>query len=298
MLFKIIIVVSLTIALGGIVPAATSALGVATANGNFWLDHSQVAGNATVFDGSLIETGKDVSDVSLAGGLKVRLGAESRGQVFARRLALQQGAGQVSGSKYLVEARGLRVLPVSSGATVRVALGPKNLVEVAAVTGSFHVETAAGVRVANMSAGAALSFTEQAGAAPPTVLCGDVGRVDGRLLLTDKVSGVTVELVGEHLEPFVGKSISVTGNRSGNDALHVLMVKRDACGAPAAGAGSDSGGSDGSGSGASSNGTAGAGAASGLPTIAIAGIAVAGATGLSLGLAAAKGAFSGGNASK
>jgi hypothetical protein len=288
----IIRVVSLTIVLAGIVPAATSALGVATANGKFWLDHSQVSGNATVFDGSLIETGKDMSDVLLAGGLKVRLGAESRGQVFAGRLALQQGAGQISGSQYLVEARGLRVFPVSSDATVRVALGPKNLVEVAAVTGSFHVETAAGVRVANMSAGAALSFAEQAGAAPPTVLCGDVGRVDGRLLLTDKVSGVTVELVGEHLEPFVGKSISVTGNRSGNDALHVLVIKRDACGAPVAGGGS------GAGSGSNPGAAGAGGAGGGLPTIAIAGIAVAGATGLSLGLAAAKGAFSGGNASK
>jgi hypothetical protein len=289
MSLRLIIAVLLTIVLGGILPAATSVLGVATANGTFRLDHSQVAGNATVFDGSLIETGKDMSDVTLSGGLKVRLGTESRGQVFAGRLALQQGAGQVSGSKYLVEARGLRVLAVSSGAMVRVSLGPKNLVEVAAVTGSFHVETAAGIRVANMSAGGALSFTEQAGAAPPTVLCGDVGRVDGRLLLTDKVSGVTVELVGEHLDPFVGKSISVTGNRSGNDALHVLMVKRDACGVPVAGGAKEDG---------SSTGAAGAGGSTGLPTIAIAGIAVAGATGLGLGLAAAKGAFSGGNASK
>jgi hypothetical protein len=297
MSFKIILVISLTTILSGLLPAAAAVLGVATTNGSIWLDRSQVAGNATVFDGSVIETGKDMSDVSLAGGLKVRLGAESRGQVFAGRLRLQQGAGQVSGSKYLVEARGLRVWPVSSGAMVRVALGPKNLVEVAAVTGSFHVETAAGIRVANMAAGAALSFTEQAGAAPPTVLCGDVGRVDGRLLLTDKVSGVTVELVGEHLDPFVGKSISVTGNRSGNEALHVLLVKRDACGAPVA---RDAKG-DGSGTGGSSTGAAGAGGAggaSGLPAIAIAGIAVAGATGLSLGLAAAKGAFSGGNASK
>ena len=298
MSFRISLVTLLTIILSGILQAAASVLGVATTNGNFWLDHSQVAGNATVFDGSVLETGKDMSDVLFAGGLKVRLGAESRGQLFAGRLRLQQGAGQVSGSKYVVEARGLRVLPVSSGATVRVALGPRNLVEVAAVTGSFHVETAAGIRVANMSAGAALSFTEQAGAAPPTVLCGDVGRVEGRLLLTDKVSGVTVELVGEHLDPFVGKSISVTGNRSGNDALHVLMVKRDACGAPVVGAASGDGTETGSGAGGSSTGAAGAGGAGGLPTIAIAGIAVAGATGLSLGLAAAKGAFSGGNASK
>ena len=293
MSFRIILVVLLTLCLFGILPGAISTIGVATANGSFWLDHSQVVGNANVFDGSVIETGKAMSDLSLTSGLKMRLGVDSRGQVFRDRLELEQGAGQVSGSKYLVKARSLRVFPVSSGATVRVALGPKNLVEVAVVTGSFRVETAAGIRVANMASGAALSFTEQAGAAPPTMVCGNAERVDGRLLLTDKTSGVTVELSGAGLEKYLGKSISVTGNRTGNDALQVLSVKRDACGGTggvAAGAGV--------GAGAASSGAVGAAGGGGLSTAAIAGIAVAGATGLGAGLAATQGVFSSGNASK
>ncbi|HLK20514.1 MAG TPA: hypothetical protein VKT81_16270, partial [Bryobacteraceae bacterium] len=116
MKYRVFLVVLLTILISGILPAGTAVLGVATANGTFRLDHSQVAGNATVFDGSLIETGKDMPDVSLGGGMKVRLGADSRAQLFAGRLTLEQGAGQVSGSKYSVEARGLRVLPISGDA--------------------------------------------------------------------------------------------------------------------------------------------------------------------------------------
>jgi hypothetical protein len=303
MSFRIILVVLLTLCLFGILGGAISTIGVATANGSFWLDHSQVVGNATVFDGSVIETGEAMSDLSLTSGLKMRLGVDSRGQVFSDRLELEQGAGQVSGSKYLVKARSLRVFPVSSGATVRVALGPKNLVEVAAVTGSFRVETAAGIRVANMAPGAALSFTEQAGAAPPTMVCGNAERVDGKLLLTDKTSGVTVELSGAGLEKYLGKSISVTGNRTGNDALQVLSVRRDTCGGAdaaagvaAAGAGAGAAGSAGVGAGAAS--AVGAAGGGGLSTAAIAGIAVAGAAGLGAGLAATQGVFSSGNASK
>jgi hypothetical protein len=314
MSLQIILVILLTVCLGGILPAA-STIGVATANGSFWLDHSQVVGNATVFDGSVIETGKAISDLSLTGGLKMRLGVESRGQVFSGRLELEQGAGEVSGSKYVVKVRGLRVSPVSENAIVRVELSPKNMVEVAAVTGAFRVDTAAGLRVANIAAGAALSFTEQAGAAPPTLVCGDAERVGSMLLLTDKTSGVTVELAGESLEQYIGTSISVTGNRTGNGALHVLSVKKDACkgadaaalagAGAAAGAGAGATATAGSGAGAGTSGAGAAGAAAagaakgvGISTAVIAGVAVATAAGVGIGLAATKGVFSTGSASK
>ena len=133
MFFRVMIVVLLTMCVSGALFAATSGIGVAMANGTFWLDRSQVEGNASVFDGSIIETGKAMSDLALTSGLKMRLGVESRGQIFTNRLELQQGISQVTGSKFLVKARELRVFPVGSAATVRVAVGPKNLVEVAAV---------------------------------------------------------------------------------------------------------------------------------------------------------------------
>src|SRR5712692_4550835 len=127
---RITIVFLLTVCVCGMLPAASPTIGVAMANGNFLLDRSPVVGNANVFEGSVIETGKAMSDLTLANGLKMRLGTESRGRVFRDRLVLEKGAGQVSGSKYLVEAGRLRVMPGSSNATARVAFGNKNLVEV------------------------------------------------------------------------------------------------------------------------------------------------------------------------
>jgi hypothetical protein len=297
MSFRNFLAVSLTLSLCGILPAATSMIGVAMANGNFLLDRAEVVGNANVFDGSEVQTTKAMSDLSLTSGLKIRLAMDSRGKVFHDRLVMEQGTGQVSGSKYLVEARGLRVIALGSDATVRVALGPEELVEVAAVTGAFHVETLQGIRVANMTSGTALSFSAQAGASMPTVLCGKPSNVDGKVVLTDKTTGVTVQLTGISLDEFAGKSISVTGNMAGSDVLHVLSAKRSACGGAAAKAGAAGAAGAGAGAGAAA-GAAGAGAAVGLSTAAIAGIAVAGAVGLGLGVTAAAGGFSSPPASK
>jgi hypothetical protein len=314
MSFRMFPAVSLALCLCGILPAATSMIGVAMANGKFLLDRSEVVGNANIFDGSVVQTGKAMSDLSLTSGLKMRLAMDSRGKVFHDRLVIEQGAGQVSGSKYLVEARGLRVIAIGTDATVRVALGPEALVEVAAVTGAFQVETLAGIRVANMPPGTALSFTEEGGASMPTVLCGKPSHVNGKFVLTDKTTRVTVELTGISLDEFAGRSISVTGNMAGSGVLHVLSAKRSACGgaaakagetgaagAGAAGAGAAGAGAAGAGAagaGAAGAAAAGAGAAVGLSTAAIAGIAVAGAVGLGLGVTAAAGGFSSPPASK
>jgi hypothetical protein len=294
MISRVFIGLLLVVSICGILSAANSTIGVAMTNGNFVLDRSTVVGNANVFDGSVIETGQAMSDLTLSNGLKLRLGTESRGQVFLDRLVLEKGAGQVSGGKYVVEAGRLRVMPDNSTATARVAFGSRNLVEVAAIGGPVRVMTAEGTPLANITAGSALSFTNQAGASTPTTLCGTVVRSNGKLMLTDTTTKVTLELKGADLDRYVGKSISVSGNMAGNDALQVLgSPKTDSCGVVPAGAIGAAGAA-----GAGATGAAGAGAAAGLSTAAIAGIAIAGATGLSLGLAGAKGAFSGSNASQ
>jgi hypothetical protein len=255
----------------GILPAASPTIGIAVTNGNFLLDSSKVVGNANVYEGSVIETQKAMSDLNLTSGLKMRLGSESRGRVFPDRLVLEKGAGQVSGSKYLVEAGRLRVMPSSSTAMARVAFGNRNLIEVAAIGGAVRVVTTEGIRIANIEAGSALSFADegQGGASTPTTLCGNEVRSNGKLMLTDTTSKITVELKGTGLDQYVGKSISVSGNMAGNDVLQVLGVKRDSCGVNSAKAG-----------------------VAALSGAAIAGIVIAAATGLGLGLAAATGSFS------
>ena len=269
--------------------AADSSIGVAMANGKFFLDRSPVVGNANVFDGSLIETNQAMSDLSLNSGLKIRLGTASRGKIFTGRLELETGAGQISGPNSVVMAGRLHVIPVDSNAIARVAYGPRKLVEVTAVGGRVRVETAEGIRVANMDSGIALSFFEQAGASAPASLSGKVERKNGKLMLTDATTNVSVELKGTNLEQYVGKRVTVTGNMVGADVLQVLSVTKAAAGA-VAGAAAAGGAAAGAG--------AGAGAGIGLSAAAIAGIAIAGGTGLGVGLAGAAGAFSSGSASK
>ncbi len=77
--------------------AAGSTIGVAIANGKFFLDRSPVVGNANVFDGSVIDTGRAMADLSLNNGVKMRLGTESRGRIFSNQLVLEKGSGQISG---------------------------------------------------------------------------------------------------------------------------------------------------------------------------------------------------------
>jgi hypothetical protein len=258
---------------------ASSTIGVAVANGRFLLDRSSVVGNASVFDGSILETGKVMSDLSLTSGLKIRLGVESRGRVFSDRLVLEKGAGQISGPNSVAIAGRLHVIPVEANAIARVVYGPSKRVEVAALGGRVRVETAEGVALAKMDSGASLSFEEQGGASGPTRLTGKVARINGKLTLTDAITKVTVELRGAGLEQYIGQTVTVTGDMVGPDVLQVGSVAKAAGGAAAAG---------------------GTGAASGvgLSTTAIAGIAIGGATALGLGLGAAAGAFGSGNASK
>jgi len=306
--FLISVGLLILVAAGCTLQAASPAIGVAMANGTFLLDRATVVGNANVFDGSTIETQRAMSDINLMNGLKMRLGLETRGRVFQDRLILEKGAGQVSGSRFLVEAGRLRIVPLDKYSAARVAWGQQKLVEVASLAGRVRVETATGLTVAYTDSGSALSFSDEAGAAVPTTLCGRTEVKNGQFMLLDVVTKVTVQLKGAALDEYAGKSVSVTGNMADKDVLQVLTVKADACmakgtlaegpgkrGAAAKGS-AGSAGSAGGGAGAAP--TAGAvGAAHGLSTAAIAGIAVGGAAGLGAGLAGATGAFSGKSAS-
>src|SRR3954449_8309422 len=91
-----------------ILPAATG-IGMINARGSFQVDHARVVGNATLFDGAIIETGKVEGDLQLNTGARMQLASESRGRVFRDRLVLERGVGQLQGTGYGIEARNLRV---------------------------------------------------------------------------------------------------------------------------------------------------------------------------------------------
>ena len=53
--------------------ATDTPIGMAVANGSFFVDHSRVWGNTTLFEGSVIETSTAASEVQVNGGVMMRL---------------------------------------------------------------------------------------------------------------------------------------------------------------------------------------------------------------------------------
>ncbi len=273
------------------VTASSPAIGLATANGNFQVNSSRVWGNATLFDGTVIETAKAASLVRLNNGAQMRLATESRAKVYQGRLVLEKGSAQLeSSAAYPVEARSLKVYAAAPHSVARLQLARDNQVLVAAVTGAVQVANASGVVVANLAAGRALSFDPQAGAAGPAKVSGCLLSKDGKLIVVDQTTNVTVEVQGPGLGQEVGNRVEITGAADAaqpsvagaSQLINVKDVKRIAkggCSSKAAAAGAGAAG--------------GAAAAAGLTTagtVAIVGGVAAAAT---VGGLAAAGTFSG-----
>ncbi len=193
----------LAVALGALCAAAAGhlraqpAIGTVVSSGEFRLDHARVLNNATLFDGSLLETGEAPSRLKLKHGPSVLLGAETRVRVRRDHLELEAGGGEVRG-RYPVYARRLKIEPESGDAKLRILLTGGRAVQVAALTGSLRVFNAAGVRIANMPAGAALQFeTQTEELAPPSNFVGCVLKKNGVFVLYDRTTRLLVELRGD-----------------------------------------------------------------------------------------------------
>jgi hypothetical protein len=210
--------------------AAGPAIGVATTSGNFQIDRSNISGNATILDGSLIETGRTASELRLYEGTGMRLAGDSRAKVFENRLVLEQGVAQVDSRKgYAIDAAGIQVQAAPSSAA-RIGLAGGGRVEVAALSGSVLVKNQTGVLLGRVLPGQALAFTiQEYGAAPAEKLTGRLTEHNGHYFLTDHTAGIRVELVGKDLAQMVGKMVEVSGTldtsaTAAPSAAHVVNV--------------------------------------------------------------------------
>ncbi|MCS7023915.1 MAG: hypothetical protein NZV14_03890 [Bryobacteraceae bacterium] len=203
-------------ATGGNAWSASPIIGIATARGTFALDASTISGHGTLFEGSALRTAKSASQVHLNNGVRVLIDTGSLTRIYHDHMVLEQGAGQIeappsSANRYRVEAAGLEIhTPQSSIA--KVAVKPDQRVLVAALQGPISVHTATGMLVANLKPGHALEFdAQQAGAAAPVKMTGLLTKSNGHFLLTDDISGVTVEVQGDCLDRYVGKTVQIQG---------------------------------------------------------------------------------------
>jgi hypothetical protein len=241
----------------GVAGAASPVIGTAVTKGSFRVDRATVAGNATLFEGSALETDRAATSVALSGGARLWLAAASGGRIFSDRLVLEKGQAQLDNVPgFRLEALGLTIQPERGLSAGRVAIQGGRRVEVAARSGGFRVLNARGLLVANVAAGAALAFEPQAGQGNATRITGCLeSRPQGRYVVTDEVTNVTVEVAGSGLANEAGNRVELTGQMDptatplagASQLVRVTQVRRVAqgCGGGAAAAAAAAGGAAG-----------------------------------------------------
>ena len=196
--------------------AAAPAVGLMTASGSFTIDNSSIAGNATLFEGNQIETGRASSQLHLNNGATMQLAAESRGVVYRDRLVLERGSGRFE--NYGVEAMSLRIRPEGGNASAEVLVRKSSrsepgLVQVAALNGPVRVTAANGVVLANVQAGRTLAFVpEMPAPTAATTITGCLESAGSRMLLTDETSLVRFDVVGAAAAKEVGHRVHIAGS--------------------------------------------------------------------------------------
>jgi hypothetical protein len=202
--------------------AGSSAIGIVTASGHFMLDRSQVWGNATVFEGSTIETGDASSQIALRNGVKLQLARDSRARILAGRVVLEKGIGQISSTDgFEVNAANLRI---HSTRRLRVNVGQN--VEVASLLGSVRVASASGMLLAAIPAGRTMSFAPQAANGTVT-RTGCLLFKDNHFIMQDENTQEVVEVAGQNFSAQVGNRVEITGAASSdkpNVTIATLLI--------------------------------------------------------------------------
>jgi len=176
--------------------AASPSIGVIRSSGEFRVDGAAVRGNATLFEGSLVETAAARSMIRIDGA-QITLLPQSRVTVF--RDHVQAGA--------------LRISSSAKGSVVEVQTAQSGRVDIAAATGVAEVRDSAGTLVAVVRPGLALDLNPpQGGATSAFQATGVLESRNGKFYLTDSTTHVTVELQGTDLAKYVGKTVEVTGS--------------------------------------------------------------------------------------
>lgn len=189
--------------------AASSGIGIVTASGHFTLDKSQVWGNATVFDGSVIETGDASSEVALRSGARLQLAKDSRARVLSGRVVMEKGVGQISAPEsFEVNAANLRI---HTGGRLRVDVTEG--VRVASLAGSAQVSSATGILLAAIPAGRAMSFSPQAANGTVT-RTGCLMFKENHYIVQDENTQEVVEVAGQNFAAQIGNRVEITGAAS------------------------------------------------------------------------------------
>ncbi len=193
--------------------AGGASIGIAMVNGTATVDNDSIRGNTSVLEGSVVETAKGSSQLSLNGGARLDFGAASRGKVFRDHVVLEKGMGQVhGGSSFPLFANALHVVGSGADSTVRVAVKDSKRILVGAVTGEAQVLNSNGLLLAKVMPGRTFEFDQEAGAAAQAKISGCVERRGGKFYVRDDTTGVVSEISGTGLDQYVRKHVDVSGS--------------------------------------------------------------------------------------
>jgi len=192
--------------------AATVSIGTVSARGEMRVDNYNVKGNATLFDGSVVETSQASADLRLNEGVEITMSAASRGTLYSDHLVLQQGKSEVTSSgAYQLQAAGLSVVPSGPHSRGVVSVMAANTIEVASLDGSIGVTNGHGIVLANILPGHSFTFAMQAGTnAAEFSGLGLVSFDNGTYYLTTD-GNVKYVLTCKDSHSFVGDKVVVTG---------------------------------------------------------------------------------------
>lgn len=192
--------------------AGTISIGTASARGEMRVDNYNVKGDATLFDGSVVETGKASVSLRLDKGTQITMSTASRGTLYRDRIVLQQGASELAPAKsFQLQAMGLHVSPNEPNSRGVVTFKTANTIEVASLNGSFGVANDHGIMLANVLPGHTISFAMQGN--PNSAEFSGLGLVTFEngtyYLVTD--AQVKYVLTCKDSHRFVGDKVVVTG---------------------------------------------------------------------------------------
>jgi hypothetical protein len=230
--------------------AAGPSIGIAMANGKFQVDHSEVQGNASLFDGSEVTTIDASSKLRIKNGARLELGTGSDARIFANHAVLERGAGQVEGAAYAIEALKMRISGEVPKAIARVRVEGTEAIVVSAVNGRVRVLNPAGVLVASIAPGKNLRFEPQAAASDNFEITGCLLKKTGKVIIVDQTTSQVFELRGVNANDQLGNRVQVKGIAAPNAtpmegarqvvvAQSVTLVAPGGCLATAASVGAD-----------------------------------------------------------
>jgi len=222
--------------------AAPPSIGTVSAHGNVQVDGSFVYGNATIFDGTLIETEKATTSVRLNGGIAISMAPDSRGRLYRNRLVLEKGASEIAMvSGFAVEARQFRIMSDDAASKGSISVEGTNRIGVTALAGEMNVSSPSGLLLAKVTPGSPLTFDGQpTGAAEPITVTGKLSKVGGNYYVTTD-TGVKYEITGKNLDGMIGKTVMITGTpdpnlkKDGGAAAVLVASNTSVVSGPAAG---------------------------------------------------------------